>query len=181
MKIEINGYAAVSTEVETLGDLREFIAQLDKWRVRDDSPIDWGYNGKLFVDVADTQRGDRMEPIMCGDHIPLKGPDGKYIDHSDFVITAHNCTEREPIDYSKPVDYNGPETYEEALEEALDAERKAREEVTAEYDAGRSLREEFAAYDWPSIDRARRQQQIWEAVNDRIAEQAVAEWIRTDD
>jgi len=133
MEYEVMGYATIRAQVRTLGDLRELIAQADKWVLRDECNIDWDY-GCVFIDVADTNRGDSMEPISCGDHYPVKDANGEYFDHADFVITAHECARDEPE--PKP-SYQGPENYEEALEMALDSEPPT--------------------YDWPTRDRLRRE------------------------
>ena len=123
MKYEIMGYATIKAQVWSLADLRELVAQANSWQLRDDCKIDWDY-GCVFIDVADTSRGDAMEPISCGDHYPVKDANGEYVDHIDFVINAHKCSRGEPEKY------NGPETWEEAEEERLDREKAA--ELTQE-------------------------------------------------
>jgi len=134
VKYEVMGYATIKAQVWSLADLRELVAQADSWQLRDDCKIDWDY-GCVFIDVADTNRGDSMEPISCGDHYPVKDANGEYVDHIDFVINAHKCARNEPEPETKP-SYQGPETYEEALEQALDPEP--------------------STYDWPTRDRMRR-------------------------
>ena len=121
MDYEVMGYATIKAQVWSLGDLRELVAQADKWVLRDECKIDWDY-GCVFIDVADTSRGDLMEPISCGDHYPTRDANGEFLDHADFVITAHKCARTEPEKYE------GPETYEEAVEQAWDevnADRRA--------------------------------------------------------
>jgi len=115
MDYEIKGYALLSAQVKTVGDLRELIKQFDNWQIRDDCDLDWGH-GELFVELADSSRGDLVEPIGCGDHAPTRNADGEFLDPIDFVITAHQCSRNEPEKY------NGPENYEEALEESLPPE-----------------------------------------------------------
>jgi len=115
MDYEIMGYTTIKAQVWSLKDLRELIAQADRWQLRDDCKIDSDL-GCVFIDVADTSRGDVMEPIGCGDHVPTRNADGEFLDPIDFVITAHQCSR------NQPEKYNGPENYEEALEESLPAE-----------------------------------------------------------
>jgi len=149
MEYEVMGYATIKAQVWSLADLRELIAQADSWQLRDECKIDWDY-GCVFIDVADTSRGDQMEPISCGDHYPVRDANGEYVDHIDFVINAHKCARHEPAVDPEP--YQGPETYEEALEEALDPEPPS---GAYAWQADK-YRQDVAAYDWPTRDRMRR-------------------------
>ena len=164
MKYEVMGYATIKAQVWSLADLRELIAQADRWQLRDDCKIDWDL-GCVFIDVADTSRGDVMEPIGCGDHVPTRNADGEFLDPIDFVITAHQCSRNEPekkpeVKWPSPP---GPETWEEAEEERLDREKAA--QLTREgqdmepptYQARASLTDWLLGNndDWRSQDYAR--------------------------
>ena len=114
--IKMTAFVSVECEARKLGDLRELIEWCNKYEVSDDCGLDWGA-GKLYVELT----GDKSVPaewIECGDHIY---PVVKY----DYLVPTHEHPE-----YEK---YNGPETYEEAREEAL--EKKP------------------AKFDWPAWDR----------------------------
>lgn len=108
-QITMSGFVSAECEARTLGDLRALVKWCDEYQVDDRAGLDWGM-GKLYVELT----GDQAVPaewIECGDHIP---PNMKY----DLIIETH---------------HHGPETYEEAREEAL--ERKP------------------ARFDWPTKDR----------------------------
>lgn len=108
-KVSMSGFVSAECEARTLGDLRALVKWCDEYNVSDDAGLDWGM-GKLYVELT----GDKAVPaewIECGDHIY---PVVKY----DLLINTH---------------YHGPETYEEAREEAL--EKKP------------------AKFDWPAWDR----------------------------
>lgn len=100
-RITMSGFVSAECEARTLGDLRALVKWCDKYEVSDDCPLDWGM-GTLFVDLT----GDKPKPaewIECGSHMY---PTVKY----DFLVNTH---------------YHGPETYEEALEEALERNKEA--------------------------------------------------------
>ncbi len=100
MKIRITGFAMAIADVRTLGDLREFVRWLDKHGVPDDREVDAGE--VVYVTLHDTNEGDtEPEFIECGNHIP---PDKRF----DVLMNTHTHKT------------SHPETYEEALEEALD-------------------------------------------------------------
>ena len=107
-EIKMSGFVSAQCEARTLGDLRALLKWCDEYNVDDSAGLDWGM-GKVYVELT----GDDAVPaewIECGNHIP---PNIKY----DLIIDTH---------------YHGPETYEEAREEAL---------------------ERPAKYDWPTKDR----------------------------
>jgi len=82
-----------------VGDLRALVAWCDEYNVSDDCDLDWG-SGAVYVELT----GDKPKPaewIECGSHMY---PTVKH----DFLVNTH---------------YHGPETYEEALEEALEEEK----------------------------------------------------------
>lgn len=123
MKIEMNGYAHVRADARTVKDLRDLLRFLDDNRVRDDANVDWS-TGHVYVVVVDDGVAEFIE---CGDHIP---PDYKF----DVILNTH----------THPV--NVPETYEEALEMALDRRP--------------------ATYDWPTKDKLQRSgERVNEAVD----------------
>lgn len=109
-KVSMSGFVSAECEARNIGDLRELLKWCDKYGVSDDAGLDWGY-GKVYVDVTG-ETAVTADWIECGDHIP---PTTKY----DLIIETH---------------YHGPETYEEAREEALE-------------------KKEPAKYDWPAKDR----------------------------
>ena len=115
-RIVMSGFVSAECEARTLGDLRALVRWCDEYRVSDEANLDWGM-GKLFVDLTgkDTAAASWIE---CGDHLFDD-------EHWDLLIETHAHPEREK--------YNGPETYEEAREEAL--EKKP------------------AKFDWPAWDR----------------------------
>ena len=107
-RIVMSGFVSAECEARTLGDLRALVKWCDEYAVEDNCGLDWGM-GKVHVELT----GDKAVPadwIECGDHIP---PTRKY----HLIVDTH---------------YDGPETYEEAREEAL---------------------EKPAKYDWPAKDR----------------------------
>lgn len=108
-KVSMSGFVSAECDAQNVGDLRGLLEWCDKHGISDDTGLDWGH-GKVYVELT----GDKPVPaewIECGDHIY---PVVKY----DLLINTH---------------YHGPETYEEAREEAL--EKKP------------------AKYDWPAWDR----------------------------
>lgn len=112
-KVRLSGFVTAECDARNVGDLRELLKWCDKYDVGDDAGLDWGY-GKVYVDVT----GETAVPaswIECGDH--LVGDE-----HWDVLIDTHTHP------------YKGPETYEEAREEALE-------------------KKEPAKYDWPARDR----------------------------
>lgn len=113
-RIKMTAFVSVECEARTLGHLRELIEWCNKYEVSDDCSLDWG-TGKVYLELT----GDKSVPaewIECMDHMV---PIVKY----DYLVPTHEHPEYK---------YNGPETYEEALEEAL---------------------ERPAKYDWPAWDR----------------------------
>lgn len=96
MKIEIHGYASIKADVRTVGDLRELVKWLDKYQVDPSRQIE--SSGDLWLVLADTNHGDTIEMIECGDHIP---PDSGH----DVLINTHKHHEedkREPAKYDWP-------------------------------------------------------------------------------
>ena len=123
MKIEMSGYSTVRADVRTVQDLRDLLRFLDDNRVRRDVQLDWG-EGYVYAFVVENAEA---EFIQCGEHIP---PDL----HFDVILNTH----------THPV--NVPETYEEALEMALDRRP--------------------ATYDWPTKDKLQRSgERVNEAVD----------------
>ena len=107
-QIKMTGFVSAQCEARTVGDLRALVKWCDEYHVDDSTGLDWGM-GSVYVELT----GDKPMPaewIECGNHMP---PNIKY----DFLINTH---------------YHGPETYEEAREEALDRPAK---------------------FDWPTRDR----------------------------
>ena len=116
-KIEMSGFVSAQMEACTVGDLRAFVRWLDEYKVSDSKEIDWGA-GKLYVDLTG-ERAAMTEWIECGDHIP---PDTAY----DLLISTHEHHEK-PSDFDWPTKdrlketyKKMPDTYEDALEQALD-------------------------------------------------------------
>ena len=98
-EIRMTGFVSAECKARTVGDLRALVAWCDEYNVSDDCGLDWG-SGAVYVELT----GDKPKPaewIECGDHLY---PTVKY----DFLVNTH---------------YHGPETYEEALEEALEEEK----------------------------------------------------------
>ena len=109
-RIKMSGFVSAECEARTLGDLRALVKWCDEYKVDDKAGLDWGA-GKLYVELT----GDNALPaewIECGEHVP---PSVGY----HLIIDTH---------------YHGPETYEEAREEALEKKKPAR-------------------FDWPARDR----------------------------
>jgi hypothetical protein len=99
-EIRMTGWVSAECKARTVGDLRALVAWCDEYNVSDDCGLDWG-SGAVYVELT----GDKPKPaewIECGDHLY---PTVKY----DFLVNTH---------------YHGPETYEEALEEALEKPAK---------------------------------------------------------
>lgn len=95
-KVKVTAFATVDCEARTLGDLRELVKWCDEHDLPDRLGLDLG-SGFVYVEIT----GDtavRAEMIECGDHRPPKIM-------FDVLVPTHS---------------HGPETYEEALEEALD-------------------------------------------------------------
>jgi len=68
-KVEMTGFVCASAEVRNLNDLRELISWCDKYHVRGDSPIDYGTNGRIYLDVLGTSDSVPATWIECGDHL----------------------------------------------------------------------------------------------------------------
>ena len=80
MLIEMNGYAAVRANAQTVEDLRTLMQFLDDNKVADTAQIDWDKStGHLYVVAADQAPAMFIE---CGDHVP---PDM----HFDVILNTH--------------------------------------------------------------------------------------------
>lgn len=118
--VEMSGFVTAKKKVHTLKDLRDLVAWADKYKVSDDSVVERSFS-HMWISVIGTPDSVPATWIECGDH--LAGDE-----HWDVLIETHQHPELEK--------YNGPDTYEEALELALDREP--------------------APFDWPAIDRLNR-------------------------
>ena len=110
IEVKVTGFASAEAKVWTVSDLRELVAWCDKYRVDGSCGLDWG-DRMVFIELTGTAPAI-AEMIECGDHIP---PNMEF----DVIINTH----------THKTSY--PETYEEALEEALDVPK----------------------YDWVTLDR----------------------------
>ena len=63
-EIKMTGYATVTTEAYTVGELREFVRYLDRYHVSDDARLDWG-SGRVYVELTESTKATWIE---CGDH-----------------------------------------------------------------------------------------------------------------
>ena len=77
-EIKMTGYATVTTEAYTVGELRELVKYLDKYHVSDDARLDWG-SGRVYVELTESAK---VTWIECGDH---RRGDEKY----DVLIETH--------------------------------------------------------------------------------------------
>ena len=118
-EITMSGFVSAECEARTLGDLRALVKWCDKYRVADEVNLDWGL-GRLFVDLSGKEPASASW-IECGDHYAGD-------EHWDLVVDTHAHPER--------VKDNGPQTFEEAREEALERDP--------------------APFDWPARDRLNR-------------------------
>lgn len=79
MSVYFNGIVTLTTvntttRVVTVGDVREFLAILDKFGVPDEAEMLEGYLAFDWIT-------DKVEPINCGEHKDMQ----------DFVVLTHKC------------------------------------------------------------------------------------------
>ena len=160
MEIELTGFATVSADVRTLGDLIEFVEILKDKHVDADSELDWG-RGRLHVDL----KVHGVEWIGCGDHYPVFRPDGSFEDWSDVIIVTHaheqeipgqmtidDIEEPTPDDTDCHCDMCTPYT----------PEGSAYPDCTCQLCQHREMAPaQRTDYDWPAIDRAKRKASEW--------------------
>jgi len=115
-EVEMSGFVSAQMKARTVKDLRAFVRWLDKYKVSDSKEIDWG-SGYVYVEL--TSVAVPAEWIECGEHIP---PDTAY----DLLISTHDH-HKKPSDFDWPTKdklkeayKRMPDTYEDALEQALD-------------------------------------------------------------
>jgi hypothetical protein len=73
--IKVKGEIVISGTFNTVGDMREFMNQLDKYQVSDSVEMLDGYAGLVI--------SGRMEPIQCGEHLVEEG------DIYDVLLITH--------------------------------------------------------------------------------------------
>ena len=127
MKIELQGFASVSAEVRTLADLIEFTQYLQDRHIDPESELDWG-SGWVWVDL----KVHDVDWIQCGDHRPVKRPDGEWEEWSDVILITHSHDEQVP----------GQMTTDEVVEP-------------------QEIHHQYTDYDWPSRDRQKRMASEW--------------------
>ena len=104
--VEMTGWVSAKKEVRTMKDLRDLVAWADTYKVRDEAVVERNFT-HLFIDFLGVPEDAKATWIECGDHFAGD-------EHWDVLIETHQ--------HPKEEKYNGPETYEEALEMALDAQ-----------------------------------------------------------
>ena len=142
MEIELTGFATVSADIRTLGDLIEFIEILKDKHVDPDSELDWG-RGRLHVDL----KVHEVQWIGCGDHYPVFREDGSFEDWSDVIIVTHG--HEQEISGQMTID-----DIDEPTPESTDCDCKLCQSGVM----GPAQRTD---YDWPAIDRAKRKASEW--------------------
>lgn len=80
--IEARGYVSFYCEPSTLGELRQFIELVDKYRLPESTPVE---EGAINITIE-----GEMSPIQCGCAIPDASPVDWYM---DALITLHKCEE----------------------------------------------------------------------------------------
>lgn len=73
--IKVKGEIVISGTFDTVGDMREFVRHLDKYKVEDSAEMLDGYAGLVI--------SGRMEPIQCGEHLVEEG------DIYDVLLVTH--------------------------------------------------------------------------------------------
>jgi hypothetical protein len=73
--IKVKGEIIISGTFDTVGDIREFISNLDKYQVADDVEMLDGYAALVI--------SGRLEPIQCGEHLVEEG------DIYDVLLVTH--------------------------------------------------------------------------------------------
>jgi len=109
MEIVITGWATTKCSPRAVADLRQLVSYLNENGVEDDVAVEADM-GNIWVTLTgeDSVPGEWIE---CGEHRPQEGKPWP----KDILLPGHDC------DY-QPEKYNGPENYEEALEESLPPE-----------------------------------------------------------
>ena len=97
-KVEMTGWVSGKKEVRTLKDLRDLVAWADKYKLKDESVIDYGGGPYLYVDFMGESEVAKATWIECGDH--LVG-DEKW----DVLIETHGHPEHEA---QEPAKYDWP-------------------------------------------------------------------------
>jgi hypothetical protein len=67
LDITIAAYATAKASVRTVGDLRDLIGWLDKYRVPNDTQLDWD-RGAVYVMLTNDKETSAAW-IECGDHL----------------------------------------------------------------------------------------------------------------
>lgn len=110
MEIELTGFATVSADVRTVGDLYEFAQILESRNIDPESELDWS-RSRVFVDL----KVHDIDWIECGDHRPRMLPNGEWESWSDVILITHGhdseisgqMTTDEVIEH-QPTDYDWP-------------------------------------------------------------------------
>lgn len=92
--IDVSGEISFNGKFYTVGDIREYLTELDKYGVPDSAGVLDGYAHVIF-------RGD-VDRIECGEHLPSEGR------VYDFLVMSHMHNEdmnaddmMEPLGYSE--------------------------------------------------------------------------------
>lgn len=76
-EVKLTGFATIEAPAMTVGDLRELVKYLDKYRVSSDATIDGGYQ-TMFIEIPT----HNVMWIECGDHMANE-------ETYDILIDAH--------------------------------------------------------------------------------------------
>jgi hypothetical protein len=85
-KIKATGWVIGSVEVLTVGDLREIVRELDKYKIADKTGVEMERR-MMWIELSGPLDHIPASPIQCGDHI------GE--DVYDFILETHTHDEPE--------------------------------------------------------------------------------------
>ena len=86
-KIKATGWVVGSVEILTVGDLREVVRELDKYKIADEIGVEMDRT-TLWIELSGPEDHVPASPIMCGDHI------GEEV--YDFILDTHTHAEEQP-------------------------------------------------------------------------------------
>jgi hypothetical protein len=99
-KINATGWVVGSVEILTVGDLREVVAELDKYKIGDDIGIEMDRT-TMWIELSGPLDHLPASPILCGDHIRE--------DVYDFVIDTHTHEDPQPTLFDETSEFDWPQ------------------------------------------------------------------------
>lgn len=98
-KIKATGWVVGSVEILTVGDLREVVRELDKYKIADNIGVEMDRT-TMWIELSGPEDHVPAAPILCCDHI------GE--DVYDFILDTHPHEERQPTLFDDVPEFDWP-------------------------------------------------------------------------